>query len=79
MYVSAEISYYPLGGELNAPIDRFLERVRESGLDCDTSAMSTVITGEFGALMDLLRDAMGELMEDHPSVFTLKISNACIA
>ena len=79
MFVSAEVSFYPLSDDFTTPIDRFLALVEASGLDHDTGAMSTVINGEYEAVMGLLTVAMEGLMDDWPSVFNLKISNACPA
>ena len=78
MFVSAEISCYPLSDDFTAPIDRFIGLVRESGLDYETGSMSTVVSGEYDAVMAFLTGAMADLMTDYPSVFTLKISNACL-
>lgn len=78
MFVSAEISCYPLSDDFSTPIDHFVEQVRNSGLKYEAGSMSTVISGEYGAVMDFLNGAMASLMRDYPSVFTLKISNACV-
>ncbi len=78
MFVSAEISCYPLSDDFTTSIDRFIALVGESGLDFETGSMSTVLSGEFSAVMAFLTGAMADLMADHPAVFTLKISNACL-
>lgn len=78
MFVSAEISYYPLSEDFTAPIDRFIKLVNDSGLQVEPGPMSTVLTGEFETLMALLTSTMAKLMNDYPSVFTIKLSNACI-
>lgn len=79
MYVSVEISCYPLSDDFTAPIDRFLRLIDESGLDREAGTMSTVLSGELAEVMAFLTTSMAGLMADHPAVFTLKISNACIA
>jgi len=77
MYVSVEISYYPLGGEVDGPVERFIDRLDGKRFDVVPGVMSTVLSGEFEAIMGHLSEAMGDLLERHPSVFTLKVSNSC--
>lgn len=77
MIVTVEISYYPLTEDFNTPISSFLQQLSGSDLAIETGTMSTQITGEYSDVMRLLTSAMGALMEHYPSVFNLKLSNAC--
>lgn len=78
MYVSVEISYYPLTPDFTTPIQSFIDKIKDEKVQIETGPMSTVISGEYALVMSHLTDAMGKLMEEYPSVFTLKISNSCI-
>lgn len=78
MIVSVEISYYPLTEDFNTPITTFLQQLTNSGLTVETGTMSTLITGEYAAVMQLLTSAMGTLMDRYPSVFNIKLSNSCV-
>jgi uncharacterized protein YqgV (UPF0045/DUF77 family) len=78
MIVSVEISYYPLIEDYNKPIDNFIRKIDNPGITLNTGTMSTVVTGDYVEVMQLLTQAMGDLMNDYPSVFNLKISNSCI-
>lgn len=74
---SLEISYYPLVNEFTNPINEFIEKISNDALEIETGKMSTIITGEYVILMKILTETMGALMEKHPSVFTIKLSNTC--
>ena len=78
MIATIEISYYPLIEHINKPIDIFIKKIHESDFEIETGKMSTIITGEYSDIMDLLTNSMGELMNSYPSVFNIKISNSCI-
>lgn len=78
MIVSVEISYYPLTSEYNQPVEDFLNIIsNQSGVSVEPGNMSTLISGEYSKVMEILNHAMGDLMEHHASVFNLKISNSC--
>ena len=77
MIITVEISYYPLTAEFGTPIDEFLLQLQQEGVMVEIGTMSTLITGEYVLVMDLLNKSMSALMEKYPSVFTLKISNTC--
>lgn len=78
MIVTAEISYYPLAEDFNQPIDEFLQKINQTGIDIETGKMSTLISGEYTAVMKVLTIAMEDLFDRYPSVFNLKISNSCV-
>lgn len=79
MNVSAEISYYPLTEEYFTPINQFLDCLKDNRIEVETSTMSTTVSGEYDDVMEILSGSMKELIDKYPSVFTLKISNACIS
>lgn len=78
MFISAQVSLYPLRQTTLSPaIDRALSIFREKGLDVSAGSMSTVITGEDGALFDALRDAFKSSAEQGHVVMVVTVSNAC--
>lgn len=77
MQISLEISYYPLDPDYRDIIAAFLERLEVSGLNYTVGMMSTLITGEYILVMQVLGYIMQDFFEKYPSIFTLKISNAC--
>lgn len=78
MIISVEISYYPLSEDYNKPIKDFIELLSEKdNLEINIGKMSTLITGEYKSVMDILNKGMNSLMKKYPSVFNLKISNSC--
>ena len=78
MNVSIEINYYPLVEDFTVPINNFVRQLTNSNIIIETGKMSTIIIGEFSEVMRLLTKAMSELMNNYPSVFNIKISNACM-
>ena len=78
MEISVEISYYALQNDYNTPVLEFLGKIdRQPGISIEPGMMSTLITGEYNTVMTLLVQTLEPLMEKYPSVFTLKIANAC--
>ena len=78
MEISVEISYYALQDDYNTPVLEFLGKIdRQPGISIESGMMSTLITGEYNTVMTLLVQILEPLMEKYPSVFTLKIANAC--
>lgn len=78
MHISVEISYYPLTENIEEPINRLLELFKtERNITFEIGAMSTLISGEYDIVMGLLNSSMKKLMKEFPSVFNLKIANAC--
>jgi len=76
--ISVEISYYPLTAAYGQVVDQFLKRIKNTpGIHVDAGPMSTLLSGEYNAVFDLLLREIRSFMEQYPSVFTLKISNAC--
>jgi len=78
MNVQADVSLYPLRRlKLSTPIERFVQRLRNAGLDVRPGAMSTLVAGEAGDVFDILGQAFQELGQEGEVVLVLKISNAC--
>ncbi|WP_299989493.1 thiamine-binding protein [uncultured Pontibacter sp.] len=77
MMVTLEISYYPLTEDFSTPINHLLELLQRTKFTVEIGTMSTLITGEYDELMPHLTKVMGELMAQYPSVFNIKLSNAC--
>lgn len=76
MKLLVEITMYPLhDGHLQA-IDDFLERLNAAeGVEVQTGRMSTLLYGEHGTVMDLLKDAMAacHTEDEAPAAFVLKM------
>ena len=78
MKITVEISYYSLQNNYNTPVLEFLGAiVKNRRIAVETGIMSTVISGEYDEVMLLLVQTIKPFMEKYPSVFTLKIANAC--
>jgi uncharacterized protein YqgV (UPF0045/DUF77 family) len=77
MTVTVEISYYPLTEDFKEPVNNFIGKLTGKNITVETGRMSTILSGEYDELMSLLTKSMGDLMERYPSVFNLRISNAC--
>lgn len=78
MIITVEISYYPLQDSCNKAIDEFiLDLGRIANIQVVTGIMSSTITGEYSIVMNGLVNIIYPYMEKYPSVFNIKISNAC--
>jgi len=78
MIITAEISYYPLFGDIDRPVQSFIEELKyQKDITVETGRMSTLVSGDYTKVMSIISDTMGRLMQEYPSVFNLKISNAC--
>lgn len=77
MIISVEISYYPLADNYASLIDDFIDKVSQKGITLEIGTMSTIAIGEFDCVMGIINGAIKTLMQDYPSVFTLKLSNSC--
>ncbi len=76
MKIDIEISYSPLKDDFIPPIDNFIAKLQHPELKVVTSKLSTLVTGEYKLAMSQINKAMEYLMQDHASVFHLKITNA---
>ena len=78
MYITVEISYYPLIEQYSGAVQQLLDLLSVSSqISVETGAMSTLISGEYETVMEILQNSLKPLMEKYPSVFVLKIANAC--
>lgn len=76
MKVNLEISYYPLQNDFIPPIDGFIESLKNPETQVSVGKLSTLLTGEYLAVMSVLTDSMDKFMKEYPSVFNIKITNA---
>lgn len=77
MNISVEISYYPLNEEFVPPIREFINRLHNhDGIITRTNGMSTQVFGEYGQVMDTLKEEIGQSFINPHSVFVMKIINA---
>lgn len=78
MHITVEISYYPLVDQYDQPVFELLDLLKsQPEISIEVGTMSTLLSGEYEVIMDLLNNAMKQLMQKYPSVFNLKIANAC--
>lgn len=78
MEITVEISYYPLMDDYEKPVDSFIEKLAENDkITIEYGTMSSLLTGRYEDVMELLNLQLKPFLEEYPSVFTLKISNAC--
>lgn len=78
MGITVEISYYSLTEDYGNPVNEFLHALNgNENITVVPGVMSTVIAGEYEDVMRLLAETVRPFMEKYPSVFVLKIANAC--
>ena len=78
MNITVEISLYPLGEAIDQAINNFLDSLKRSKtVNIQVGAMSTIISGEYGAVMKLLHETIRPVLEEHSAAFVMKLSNAC--
>ena len=77
MRVAVDISLYPLDEEFIPPIKDVIERFnRHDNIDVVTNPMATQLRGEYGDVMNALKQEIGETFEQLPkAVFAIKILN----
>lgn len=78
MNVQAEVSLYPLRtATLTAPVERFLEPLRRSGVRVEIGPMSSRLAGECGDVFRALGEAFEAAARQSDVVATVKVTNAC--
>jgi len=78
MEITIEISYYPLLDKYNEPVKMFINELSHNKqVTIEPGIMSSVITGQYDDVMNLLQNKLKPFLKNFPSVFTLKISNSC--
>ena len=76
--IAAQVSLYPLRQEALSPaIDEALQISRDHGLDVESGAMSTTITGDAAAIFAALQEAFLRATEQGEVVLVATFSNAC--
>lgn len=76
--IQAELSLYPLKTEEPASlIEDFLQGLSQRGLSINTGEMSTVVSGESGALFRAISESFEKVAKLNEIVLVAKFSNAC--
>lgn len=79
MIVTVEMSLYPLQEGYREEIMNFLEQIQSiPGIGVETNSMSTLISGDYDAIMQLLHEKIRPVFNDMKAVFIIKISNGCL-
>ena len=61
MYMTAEISMYPVRDEYLPPIKTFIESLNVNpNISVETTTTCTILRGDYEALMKMIQDAMAE-------------------
>lgn len=58
MYLSVQLSYYPLADDFKPPVKDVVKKLEASGLEVYPNRMSTQMFGEFDAVMAALSEVM---------------------
>ncbi|WP_166268986.1 YkoF family thiamine/hydroxymethylpyrimidine-binding protein [Marinobacter caseinilyticus] len=58
MYLSVQLSYYPLTDDYKPPIKDIIQRLEHSGLEVYPNRMSTQLFGEYDHVMQVVSDTM---------------------
>lgn len=78
MYISAQISLYPLRQErLSPPIEAAWKILEENHLDLKKGDMSTVVSGEADVVFGAIKEAFLRSAEKGPVSMVVTFSNAC--
>jgi energy-coupling factor transport system substrate-specific component len=78
MYISAQISLYPLRQDRLSPAIREMQDVLvAAGLDVAPGPMSTLVTGDGAAVFDALKESFLRAAATGHVVMTATVSNAC--
>ena len=77
MQVAVDISLYPLDADFIPPIRDIIERLNShADIVVETNPLSTQLRGEFGVVMDALKEEIGATFEAVPkAVFAIRILN----
>lgn len=80
MTVSIDLSLYPLTPDYEGPIIAFIKRLHGyAGIQVATNQLATQLTGDYDAVMEVLREAMRPtLSSDTPCSFVIKILNVAV-
>ncbi len=77
MNLSVEISMYPLNQEYGTPILQFIERLKSyKDLEIRSNTMSTQVFGEYGMVMDVIKEEMqSAFLTEDAVVMVMKFIN----
>ncbi|MGP4843388.1 YkoF family thiamine/hydroxymethylpyrimidine-binding protein [Marinobacter sp. 1Y8] len=71
MYLSVQLSYYPLTDNYKPPIKALIQRLENSGLEVHSNRMSTQIFGEYDTVMNVFSETLRWSFETYgKAVFT---------
>jgi len=74
MFLSVQLSWYPLKDQYRQPVLDLIERLKASGLEVYPGRMSTEIFGDYDEVMKVLSDTMKWSFQTYgKSVFVAKI------
>ncbi|MDX1634925.1 MAG: YkoF family thiamine/hydroxymethylpyrimidine-binding protein [Marinobacter sp.] len=74
MFLSVQLSYYPLADDFKPPIKALIARLEQSGLEVYPNRMSTQIFGDFDEVMKVLSETLRWSFETYgKAVFTANI------
>lgn len=74
MNCSVDISMYPLNKEYEPLIIAFIERLHTyPEMSVTTSSMSTIVTGEYDYVMNILNREMKDVFASNKCIFVLKV------
>jgi uncharacterized protein YqgV (UPF0045/DUF77 family) len=80
MFVSAQVSLYPLGqSDLDPAIGTVWKALEAHGLGYQAGTMSTLLEGDDMQVFDALRDAFAGAADLGGAVMVVTVSNACPA
>lgn len=74
MKASCEISFYPLTENYKELIISFIETVKEQHPEVrvDVTGLSTLLVGEWTALMEVMNQEVHDILEREKAVFVMK-------
>jgi len=78
MYLTAQVSAYPLGQEaFIPPIDEAIAALHGPGLETRVQPLSTLVSGEEEAVWEALRRAFAVTAAHGATVMVVTLTNAC--
>jgi uncharacterized protein YqgV (UPF0045/DUF77 family) len=79
MNITVELSLYPLHHKYEKQIYHFIDKITAGkNITSETTAMSTLLTGDYDAIMSLISGELKAVFENQKAVCILKMSNGCI-
>lgn len=77
MNLSVEISMYPLNQEYGTPILQFIKQLKTyKGIEIRSNTMSTQVFGEYGMVMDVIKEEMkSAFLREDAVVMVMKFVN----